>query len=55
MKSFRQSTMGQERLTGLITFSSGRDLARKINYDTVIQAFASRCKRKAIITLELGK
>jgi hypothetical protein len=49
VKNCRRSTMGQERLTGLITLSSERDIARKINYDTVIEAFASRCARKARI------
>ena len=49
VKNCRRSTMGQERLTGLITLSSERDLARKINYETVIEAFASKCARKATL------
>ncbi len=49
VKNCRRSTMGQECLTGLITLSSERDIARKINYDTVIEAFASRCAQKARI------
>ena len=40
--------MGQERLAGLITLSSDRDLARQ-NYETVIEAFASKCARKATL------
>ena len=34
--------MGQERLTGLITLSSARDIARKINRDTEVEAIASK-------------
>ena len=49
VKNCRRSTMGQERLTGLITLSSERDLARKINYATVIEAFASKWTRKATL------
>ena len=49
VKNCRRSTMGQERLTGLITLSSERDLARKIKYETVIEAFASKCARKATL------
>ena len=49
VKNCRRSTMGQERLSGLITLSSETDMARKINYDTVIEAFALRCARKARI------
>ena len=49
VKNCRQSTMGQERLTGLIMLSSERDLARKINYETVIEAFALKCAWKATL------
>ena len=50
VKNCRRSTMGQERLTGLITLSSERDFgARKIKYETVIEAFASKCARKATL------
>ena len=49
VKNCRRSTMWQERLTGLITLSSERDFARKINYETVTEAFSSMCARKATL------
>ena len=49
VKNCRRSTMGQECLTGLIMLSSERDLARKINYETVTEAFSSKCAWKATL------
>ena len=47
VKNCRRSTMGQERLSSLIMLSCERDIARKINYDDVIESFAFKCARKA--------
>lgn len=46
VKNCRRSTMGQDRLSGLIMLSAERDLARKVNYDSVISSFALRMARK---------
>ena len=47
VKNCQRSTMGQERLSSLIMLSCERDIARKINYDDVIESFAFKCARKA--------
>ena len=39
--------MGQEGLSSLIMLSRERDIARKINYDDVIESFAFKYARKA--------
>ena len=41
--------MRQERLSSLIMLSCERDIARKINYDDVIESFAFKCVRKAFL------
>ena len=47
VKNCRSSTMGQEGLLSLIMLSCERNIARKINYDDVIESFAFKYARKA--------
>ena len=47
VKNCRRSTVVQEGLASLIMLSCKRDIARKINYDDVIESFAFKCARKA--------
>ena len=46
VKNCLRSTMGQERLSALATLSLERDLARGLNYDSIINSFASRKARR---------
>ena len=38
--------MGQDRLSALAMLSLERDLARELNYDSIINSFASRKARR---------
>ena len=40
IKNYLRPTMGEERLNSLVLLSCERDLARKVNYDGIIEAFA---------------
>ena len=46
VKNCLRSTMGQDRLSALAMLSLERDLARKLNYDSIIDSFASRRARR---------
>lgn len=46
VKNCLRSTMGQDRLSALAMLSLERDLARKLNYDSIIDSFASRKARR---------
>ena len=46
VKNCLRSTMGQDRLSALAMLSLERDLARKLNYDSIIDSFASRRVRR---------
>lgn len=46
IKNYLRSTMREERLNSLVLLSCERDLARKVNYDGIIEAFAQRKARK---------
>jgi len=41
IKSYLRSTMSQQRLTGLILLSIEKDILNEINYDNLIDDFAS--------------
>jgi hypothetical protein len=49
IKTYARSTMAQERLQGLALLCIESDVARNINYDSVIDAFAARKDRKAAL------
>ncbi|XP_060846275.1 uncharacterized protein LOC132925937 [Rhopalosiphum padi] len=46
IKNYLRSTMSQIRLTGLSTISIEKDIAKTINYDTLINDFANEKSRK---------
>ena len=46
VKNCLRSTMGQDCLSALAMLSLERDLARKLNYDSIIDSFASRRARR---------
>ena len=46
VKNHLRSTMGQDCLSALVLLSSERDLARKLNYDSIINSFASSRARR---------
>lgn len=46
MKNYLRSTMSQTRLTGFSTISIEKEIAETINYDTIINEFASEKARK---------
>ena len=52
VKNCRRSTMGQERLSSLIMLSCEHDIARKINYDDVIESFPFKCAPKASLYVD---
>jgi hypothetical protein len=49
IKNYLRSTMGQERLQGLAILGIETDLARKIDFDDVIDSFATEKARRAPI------
>ena len=49
IKSYSRSTMAQERLQGLALFCIESELAKTIDYDSIIATFASRKDRKAAL------
>lgn len=49
VKNYLRSTMGQERLTSLSIVSIENDLANSLNYDNIIDDFASSKARKVYI------
>jgi len=49
IKNYLRSTMSQTRLTGLSTISIEKEIAETINYDTIINDFASEKARKKIL------
>ena len=48
IKNHLRSTMGQERLSSLSLLSIESDLARKIDFDDLIECFAARKARKGV-------
>ncbi|ESO02949.1 hypothetical protein HELRODRAFT_81078, partial [Helobdella robusta] len=46
IKNYLRSTMGQSRLSDLAILSIERDLAKKVDFDEVINKFASLKARK---------
>lgn len=46
IKNYLRSTMSQTRLTGLSTISIEKDIAETIDYDNLINDFASKKSRK---------
>lgn len=51
IKNVIRSTMSQERLTDLAILAIECELARQVNFDDIIELFASRKARKACLTL----
>lgn len=49
IKTYARSTMAQERLQGLALLCIESDVAKNINYDSIIDAFAARKDRKAAL------
>lgn len=49
IKNVLRSTMGQDRLSGLGSLAMEPDLARSLNFDNIIDRFASKKARKAIL------
>ena len=49
IKSYSRSTMAQERLQGLALLCIESELAKTIDYDSIIATFASRKDRKAAL------
>ena len=49
IKSYSRSTMAQERLQGLALLCIESELAKAIDYDSIIATFASRKDRKAAL------
>ena len=46
VKNYLRSTMSQERLTSLVILSIENDIARLVNFDDVIDTFASEKARR---------
>ena len=46
VKNHLRSTMGQDRLSSLVLLSCEHDLAKQLNYDSVINSFASARARR---------
>ncbi|XP_065650752.1 uncharacterized protein LOC136078864 [Hydra vulgaris] len=49
VKNYHRSTMGQERLNGLAMLNINCDIARKLEFSTVVSAFAKVKARKAFL------
>lgn len=45
IKSYLRSTMSEDRLSGLAIINIERDLAKKVNFNTVIDTFAKMKQR----------
>uniref|UniRef100_H2ZW52 DUF4371 domain-containing protein n=1 Tax=Latimeria chalumnae TaxID=7897 RepID=H2ZW52_LATCH len=52
IKNCLQSTMGQDRISALVMLSTEHDIARSLNYDSVINAFASK-NNKSILKFSI--
>ena len=46
IKSYLRSTMSEDRLSGLAIINIERDLAKKVNFNTVIDNFAKMQQRR---------
>ena len=49
VKNYHRSTMGQERLNRLAMLNINCDIARKLDFSTVVSAFAKAKARKAFL------
>ena len=49
IKSYLRSTIGQKRLCSLASLSIESDIAEKLDYESVIDAFAETKARKAFL------
>lgn len=49
VKNYHRSSMGQQRLNGLAMLNINCDIARKMDFKTVISAFAEKKARKVLI------
>ena len=49
VKNYHRSTTGQERLNGLAMLNINYDIARRLDFTSLIDAFAKKKARKAFI------